>query len=69
MQFSEEERAIFNASTFMMVSNGTSALFWENRWLDERCIRETMSDLFALPKRHRKQQPVQQALREGGWIT
>jgi hypothetical protein len=33
MQFSRSERDIFFASTVMVVGDGSSALFWEDRWL------------------------------------
>jgi hypothetical protein len=31
MHFSKEERQIFDISTFMVLGDGSFALFWENR--------------------------------------
>jgi hypothetical protein len=48
MHFSKEERQIFDASSFMMLGDGSSALFWEDRWLDGQSIKNIAPDLFAL---------------------
>jgi hypothetical protein len=48
MHFSKEERHIFDASSFMMLGDGSSALFWEDRWLDGQSIKNIAPDLFAL---------------------
>jgi hypothetical protein len=40
MQFSKAELDIFATSTSMVVGNGESALFWEDRWLDGKSIKE-----------------------------
>ena len=34
LQFSAEERALFFASTTMTLGNGTTAYFWEDRWIN-----------------------------------
>jgi hypothetical protein len=39
MQFSKVEPDVFATSTFMVVGNGQSTLFWEDRWLDGMSIR------------------------------
>lgn len=55
MQFSEKERQIFFASTSMVLSDGSSALFWEDRWLDGKSVGEIAPDLLALiPRQPRK---------------
>jgi hypothetical protein len=33
MHFSKEDRQILDASIFKMLGDGSSALFWEDRWL------------------------------------
>jgi hypothetical protein len=38
MHFSKEERQIFDISTFMALEDGSSTLFWEDRWLDGRSL-------------------------------
>jgi hypothetical protein len=70
MQFSKIELDAFAASTSMVVGNGESALFWEDRWLDGKSIKEIAPEVYALiSKRCRKQRTVQQALVERSWIT
>ncbi|XP_071677025.1 uncharacterized protein [Lolium perenne] len=70
IQFSRSERDIFFASTVMVVGDGSSALFWEDRWLDGKSVGEVAPDLLALIPRHpRKHRTVEQALTERSWIT
>lgn len=38
LQFSRDEWEVFAASTKMVVGDKTSALFWEDCWLDSRTI-------------------------------
>jgi hypothetical protein len=40
MQFSKMEMDVFAASTFMVVGNGESTLFWEDKWLDGQSIKK-----------------------------
>lgn len=69
MQFSKVELDVFMASTFMEVGNGESALFWEDKWLDGRSIKEMAPEVYALvPKRHRKARTVREALVDRAWI-
>lgn len=59
MHFSKAELEVFDASTKMVVGDGETALFWADRWLDGKAIREIAPDLFALiPKRTRKRRTV-----------
>jgi hypothetical protein len=70
MHFSRVERQIFDASTFMVLGDGASALFWEDKWLDGCSIQDIAPDLFALiPRRPRKRRTVREALVERSWIT
>jgi hypothetical protein len=48
MQFTRSERHIFFASTVMVLGDGSSALFWEDRWVDGKSIGEIAPDLLAL---------------------
>jgi hypothetical protein len=48
MQFSKAELDIFAASTSMVVGNGESALFWKDRWVDGRSIKEMAPEVYAL---------------------
>jgi hypothetical protein len=70
MQLFREDRQVFDASTKMVLGDRTSVLFWEDRWLDGKSLREIAPDLFALILRHsRKRRMVRQALVERSWIT
>jgi uncharacterized protein YodC (DUF2158 family) len=63
MHFSKMELDAFAASTSMVVGNGESALFWEDRWLDGKSIKEMAPKVYALvPKRRRKARTVREAL-------
>ena len=42
----KEERGIFDESTYMVVGDGTSTLFWKDKWPDGKPIRETASDVY-----------------------
>ncbi|KAK1606561.1 hypothetical protein QYE76_030234 [Lolium multiflorum] len=69
MQFSKAELDIFAASTSMVVGDGESALFWEDRWVDGRSIKEMAPEVYALvPKRRRKVRTVREALLDRAWI-
>lgn len=48
LQFSVDERALFFASTTMCLGNGQRALFWEDRWIRGRAIKEMMPQLYYL---------------------
>uniref|UniRef100_A0ACD5WLP6 Uncharacterized protein n=1 Tax=Avena sativa TaxID=4498 RepID=A0ACD5WLP6_AVESA len=70
MQFTKHEREIFFASIAMVVSEGTTSLFWVNRWVDGKSIGEIAPDLLALIPRHfRKVRTVQQAVTDRSWIS
>jgi hypothetical protein len=69
MQFSKAELDIFAASTAMVVGNGESALFWEDRWVDDRSIKELAPEVYALvPKRRMMVRTVREALLDRTWI-
>jgi hypothetical protein len=54
----------------MVIGSGASTLFWEDRWLDGKSIREIVPEVCALiPKHRRRQRKVQKALLERSWIT
>lgn len=70
MQFSREEHAEFAASTRMVVGDGASTLFLEDRWLDGRAISDIAPELMLLVSgRIRKRWTVQEALVDRGWIS
>jgi hypothetical protein len=53
----------------MVVSDVESALFWEDRWLDGKYIKEMAPEVYALvPKRRRKARTVREALVACSWI-
>ena len=69
MQFTRDERQVFHASTKMVLRDGTSALSWEDQWLDAKALGEVVPDLLALiPRRPRKHHTVHEALIERRWM-
>jgi hypothetical protein len=59
MQFSKAELDVFAASTYMVVGDGTSTLFWEDRWMDHQSVWEIAPEVYALiPKRCRRQRTM-----------
>jgi hypothetical protein len=68
LQFSAEERALFFASTTMSLGNGATALFWEDRWIQGRSIRELAPLLYeCIPKRRRRTRTVADGLQGHSW--
>lgn len=52
----------------MSVGNDTRALFWEDRWIDGRSVREIAPCLYAcIPKRRRKLRTVVDGLLANRW--
>lgn len=69
MQFSKAELDVFAASTSMVLGNGESSLFWEDRWLDGKSVKEMAPEVYALvPKRRRKVRTVRETLIDCAWI-
>jgi hypothetical protein len=69
MQFSKVELDAFAASTTMVVGNGESTLFWEDRWLDGMSIEEMAPEVYALVLNHsRKARTVREALVDRAWV-
>jgi hypothetical protein len=55
MQFTQQERCLFFASTHMIAGNGQTGRFWEDRWIDGRSVSQIAPELYAcIPKRRRK---------------
>jgi hypothetical protein len=70
MQFSTDERSVFAASTRMVLGSGTSALFWEDKWLDGKSIAKIALELLKLVSGHiRKRRTVREALTDRQWIA
>jgi hypothetical protein len=70
LRFLEKKEVFDDASTKMVVGDGETALFWVDRWLDGKAIRETAPDLFALiAKRTWKHRMVRETLVERRWIS
>ena len=68
LQFPTAERALFFASTFMEVGDGTTAKFWEDRWIQGKSISEIAPQLYAcVPKRRRKIRTVADGLQAHSW--
>ena len=63
LQFSAEERALFFASTHMVIGDGETAKFWTDRWINGRAISEIAPLLYqCVPKRRRKSRTVVEGL-------
>jgi hypothetical protein len=68
LQFSLDEQALFFASTYMEVGNGSKALFWEDRWIQGKAVRELVPQLYScVPKRRRKTTTVAAGLEANNW--
>ena len=68
LQFSNNERTLFSASTYMTIGNGLNALFWEDRWLNGRSVGELMPLLYnCIPKCQRKVRTVAKGLNGNTW--
>uniref|UniRef100_A0A8I6WG90 Reverse transcriptase zinc-binding domain-containing protein n=1 Tax=Hordeum vulgare subsp. vulgare TaxID=112509 RepID=A0A8I6WG90_HORVV len=68
LHFSNEERALFFASTMLAVGDGRSGKFWEDRWLDGRSISELTPQLYAcVPRHRRKQRTIADGLQNHAW--
>jgi hypothetical protein len=61
--------AFFNASTYTVIGNGESTLFWLDSWLGENSIQKMAPTLFALiPCNIVSLQTVADGLSNGNWI-
>ena len=68
LQFSDDERAFFFASTTMQIGNGVQALFWDDRWIAGRSVRKIAPWLYScIPKCRRKLRMVADGLRANRW--
>jgi hypothetical protein len=68
LQFTDQERALFFASTTMILGNSHTAKFWDDRWLDGRSVKEIAPSLHAcIPKRRRKSRTVADGLQDNRW--
>jgi len=68
IQPSSTERELFFASTHMVLGNGQSALFWEDRWIDGHSVREIAPLLYdCIPKRRHKIRTVADGLASNSW--
>ena len=54
LQFPADERVLFFASTHMVIGDGQTAKFWEERWIQGRSIREIAPQLYACVSKHRR---------------
>jgi hypothetical protein len=70
LQFSDQEQALFFASTTMILGNGRDAKFWDDRWIEGRSVREIAPSLFkCIPKRRRKSRTVADGLQGNTWAS
>nr|BAJ96734.1 predicted protein [Hordeum vulgare subsp. vulgare] len=68
MQFTPEEHNLFHASTTMQLGDGTTTLFWEDRWLLGLSIREHAPALYmCIPKNRRKSRTVAEGIHGNAW--
>jgi hypothetical protein len=52
LQFSWAERNLFFASSYMLIGDGLTAKFWEDRWVDGKSIKEIAPSLYAHPQQN-----------------
>uniref|UniRef100_A0A8I6X6V4 Reverse transcriptase zinc-binding domain-containing protein n=1 Tax=Hordeum vulgare subsp. vulgare TaxID=112509 RepID=A0A8I6X6V4_HORVV len=68
LQFTPEERGLFYVSTSMVVGDGLTTLFWEDRWLHGQSIRELAPLLYlCIPKNRRKARTVAEGIGGNAW--
>jgi hypothetical protein len=69
LKSSPEAVAFFRASTYTVVGNGRSTLFWTDKWINENSIQAMAPALFAaVCSRAIKTQTVAEALHSSSWI-
>ena len=70
MQFSEDERQIFYASMEMSLGHDSTTLFWVDKWMEGKSMKDVAPNLFVLiSKKPRKKRTVREALVERRWIA
>uniref|UniRef100_A0A453F1I3 Reverse transcriptase domain-containing protein n=1 Tax=Aegilops tauschii subsp. strangulata TaxID=200361 RepID=A0A453F1I3_AEGTS len=68
LQFSKEERVLFFASTTMMLGDGRTTLFWDDRWISGQSVREIAPLLYqCIPKQRRKTRTMADGLNGNTW--
>jgi hypothetical protein len=68
LKFSEDEHALFFASTHLIPGNGQTGKFWEDRWINGLAIREIAPQLYACIHKHRrKARTIAAGLHEHAW--
>ena len=69
LKSSQEARAFFRASTYTVIGNGRTTLFWTDNWINGESVQTMAPALVALvPRRVIKTQTVAEALTNGNWI-
>lgn len=64
-----EVRALFDASVFVQISNGSRALFWMDRWINGRSLSEIALGIVAtVPSRIKTKRTVAEALHNWHWV-
>jgi hypothetical protein len=63
----EVDRALFAATTRVMVHNGKTAKFWQSRWLDGNAPATMFPTLYSHSRR--KNRTVANAMKNNNWIT
>jgi hypothetical protein len=68
LQFTQQERCLFFASTYMIAGDGQTGRFWEDRWIDGRSVSQIAPELYAyIPKRRRKGTSIADGLLAHRW--
>jgi hypothetical protein len=69
LQVSKEVEGLLAKAVFSEVGNGANTLFWCDKWLNGRSIRDIAPSLFALvPKRKSNKRTVLEALTNDKWV-
>jgi hypothetical protein len=68
LKFWEDEHALFFASTHLILGNGQTSRFWEDRWINGLAICEIAPQLYAcVSKRWRKGRTIAAGLQAHSW--
>jgi hypothetical protein len=70
LQFCDKVKAFFSIALVTEIGNGASTLFWKDRWLHGRCIKDLAPRLVeVVPRRIANNRNVQEALMNRRWIS
>jgi len=60
--------ALFRAAAVLKLGNGRSTLFWKDRWLDGKCIKDLEPSVVLAVKPRKRNATVEEALQNDAWV-